>query len=203
MQKKSTRITGIDVGTRNLSLCTVSVYNTAGKGDLPDFRIHEWVSIDLGGKTVQQNVNGLVSLIKGKAFDLDYADTFVIEAQLGGKFGNPTMKAIAHVLQSLISAYREEEQTVVFMNSNMKFSTWKDIRVPHTSSDMKHTTRGKRTLMTKENAIAITEYLLKHNNHEDGDHYYTDFTSRYITKHKRKDYADSLGLALTAWMRQV
>jgi hypothetical protein len=189
------KITGIDVGTRNLSVCTLEVlkpYTTPGQW--PSFRIHEWKSIDLGGKRVQDNVDALCCLFLAGGVDLNFADQFVIELQLGGKFGNPTMKAVSHVLQTLIVSHRKDTSVVSFRNSKMKFSAF-PLEYPHTKQSKACNAHSKKGLMTKENAIHLVNALLENN--DAYPQYVEQFNDPNITKHKRKDLSDSLGIALT------
>ena len=182
---------GVDIGTRNLGICTLDIRST----EPLDFDVHQWLTVDLGGGRVEDSVTAMVALFRGAAVDTADLDACVIEAQLGGKFGNPTMKAVSHALQATVLSV--SGAPVEFLNSKAKFSTFKSVAYPHSAKCMTGVTRSKRSLMTKENAIILATELLRTNSSQHAAHFAESFADSSITKHKRKDLADSFGLCIT------
>lgn len=78
------RVAAFDVGVSNLAFCVMS----------GDFEIEEWMNTPLGGKTVQENVRSLHSLLQKNPYLLA-ADVVLIERQMAS---NPRMSSLASAL---------------------------------------------------------------------------------------------------------
>lgn len=199
-------IMGVDVGTRNLSFCTLRYYNAPDQmanasrfPAMPVFDVVEWDSVDLGQGTIEQAVKSLTCFILSGAIDVITPDLIVIEQQMGGRFGNPTMKAISHAIQGIASSIRRDTGSVRFFNASRKFTIW-GISLPHEKpSRNSKLTAGQRNTQTKNNSIHMCRSIMKRNTHVHAREFEYDFNDRCIQKHQRKDLADSFGMSTSAW----
>lgn len=188
---------------RNMSICSVEITPSPTGRQEPCFRVYQWLSVDLGQGTLAEAVASLVGLSCARVIDWAFADTVVIESQLGGSLGNPNMRALSHAIQATASVQRGSAVSVWFLNASQKFSTWTDVPLPHSRKAISLAPRSRSGLLTKENAIALAAHLLTRNEHPDGVKFERDFHDVNIPKHKRKDLSDSLGLALTLWRHEL
>jgi len=189
LKTNNTQIIAYDVGTKDMALCCIEILDWT-ENKIPIVKILRWDMFSLEGKTLIEQCDSLVTLMRSLAPFLKTIKYHIIELQ----FNNHKMQVIAHCMQCLTLQMCYDTQPIVrFMGSNTKFSVFKqkDLVFPHDQT-VPGLTRAKKYAQTKKNSVYLCEHLLKLSNLDD------DLV--FLSKQKfgkRDDYSDSFGLACT------
>ena len=154
------RITGIDMGMRNLGMCSV-IIPTIDISSIPRASIDKWFTVDLGECSKKEYASYLTRFILSIPWILD-SMIIILENQIGPNavYMSGLNMVVEATIISLCFANRIISPKIYYISSTAKFkpmSIYLDVTLPYTiSTSDKHTVRRRNT---KRNSVYLASQM--------------------------------------------